>query len=275
MLLLELGADPNAGGTAGPLALLEPHLSHASRSQLATLLLQHGADCLLPACIDVHASSTSFSLLSECASRPETRSFAGILLSHLERQRAAGQLQQGSAMRAGQLLLGAALCWHARLFNHGLHCLEAHLGAAAGGDVTTEIADVLRDVLFAVVQDSRHDSPASLQQLVCSRLPLDLAAINWNHRSLMVDAVLARGGTADTKLQLLHRAGAQVTAADLAIVVDTPSLPAVAALLLIGRPAVDTSEPAHDSFYKTSYSCPLHRALHSQVCVASLGPGAV
>ena len=168
-LLLELGADPNAGGTAGPLRLSEPHLSHASRSQLAALLLQHGADCLLPACIDIDDdSSTSFSLLSECADRPETRSFAALLLGHLERQRAAGQLQLGSAMRAGQLLLGAALCWHEQLFSHGLHCLEAHLGAAADGNVTAEIARVLRHTLFAVIEDSRSDSSASLQQLLCS-----------------------------------------------------------------------------------------------------------
>jgi hypothetical protein len=76
------------------------------------------------------------------------------------------------------------------------------------------------------------------------------------------------------KVRLLHQAGVPVTAADLLALIDNLSAPGVAALLSVARPAVDTSEPTHSSFYKTSYSCPIHRALHSQVCAASLGPRA-
>ena len=56
-LLLELGADPNAGGTHGRTALgaLSSALSDPCCGQIAALLLQHGADCLLPVSYSSHS----------------------------------------------------------------------------------------------------------------------------------------------------------------------------------------------------------------------------
>ena len=116
----------------------------------------------------------------------------------------------------------------------------------------------------------------SLQALLASGLPFDLAApvedAEGNH-SLAVVAALAKSCPA-AKVRLLHQAGATVTAVDLLEVIDRQSAPGVAALLAVARPAADTRQPTHSFFHRTSYSCPIHRALHIQVRAASLGPGA-
>jgi hypothetical protein len=130
-VLLELGADPNAGDTAGPLHMWDPQVPIASCNQIAALLLQHGADCLLPEGPDADDYRSS-SVLAALGGQFGMHSYAGLLLAHLERQRAAGQLQLGSAARAGQLLLCATRHGHEQLFSHSLRCLKEQLSAEEG-----------------------------------------------------------------------------------------------------------------------------------------------
>jgi hypothetical protein len=278
-VLLELGADPNAGGTAAPLHMWDPRVSPASRNQIAALLLQHGADCLLPAGPDADDYRGS-SVLVALGGQFGMHSFAALLLAHLERQRAAGQLQLGSAARAGQLLLCGTRLGHEQLFSHSLRCLGEQLSAEEGvaaASAAAGRAHLLENILDAAIREGSSSSPASLEALLASGLPFDLAAMHDVNggSSLLTWTALADSCPAD-KVRLLHQAGVPVTAADLLAVVDTLSVPGVAALLSVSRPAVDTSEPTHSSFYDTSYSCPIHRALHIQVrTAASLGPGLI
>lgn len=65
---------------------------------------------------------------------------------------------------------------------------------------------------------------------------------------------------AEAKVQALRQAGLPLTIYDLLCTVDRLAVAGVAALLSVGRPAVDTSQPG-----AMSYSCPIHRTLHCQV----------
>ena len=122
--LLDLGADPNAGGTATTLYCMRDMADGAAQGRLTQLLLQHGADWLLPPC-----QGSLFSLVA-CWTSSTMSDTAAVMLAHLERQRAAGQLELSSVERAAQLLLAATLVSHQQLFSYGLRCLEAHLAAA-------------------------------------------------------------------------------------------------------------------------------------------------
>jgi hypothetical protein len=194
------------------------------------------------------------------------------MLAHLERQRATGQLQLGSVARAAELLLASIKCGgHQQLFNHSLRCLEGQLTAAGGDAAVAAEAEVLREALITAVRGSCASSTASLQALLASGLPFDLAAPvedSEGDHSLVVFAALAESFPA-AKVRLLHQAGAAVTAVDLLEVIDRLSAPGVAALLAVARPAVDTRQPTFTSTDMTSYSCPIHRALHSQVRTAA------
>jgi hypothetical protein len=133
-VLLELGADPSAGRTSE--ALCQAGRSH----QIAELLLQHGADCLLPA---ARQRGTHTSLLADFAAQPGMHISATLMLAHLERQRAAGQLELGSAARAAQLLLASTRRGHQQLLRHSLRCLEEHLkeaGAVAAAPAPMAVA---------------------------------------------------------------------------------------------------------------------------------------
>ena len=130
--LLELGADPDAGGRRStPRGAVTLHHPRQLRNRSAELLLQNGADCLLPAPQDSIRSSTS--IVAGFATFASMRSSAALMLAHLERQRSAGQLQLGSAARAAQLLLACIHGGHWQLFNHSLRRLEEHLSARATG----------------------------------------------------------------------------------------------------------------------------------------------
>jgi hypothetical protein len=106
---------------------------------------------------------TACSPLATLASQPCMRSTAAPLLAHMERQRAAGQLQLGSAMRASQLLLAAAFRGHERLLSHSVPHIEAYL-AAAGGRLTLVKQRTSRTFLL---QQSR--TPAAAPQPACRR----------------------------------------------------------------------------------------------------------
>lgn len=255
-LLLELGADANAlcGGTT-PLA----PLADLFRSRVARLLLRHGADPLLP----VHPERDNQSFLVRVAKLPSSAECAALVLAHLERLRAAGQLELGNAARAAQLLLGAALCSHRRLLNHGLRCLEAHLAAASGVPLTDQEAGVLNDILHAGIAGSGTKPEASLQALLASSLPFNLAEVDMFGCSWLHGAALAAHGCA-AKVRLLHEAGAQPTALDLLLLVENPSPSAVAALLSLGRPVLDVSAPTAQND-PHAYTCPIHQALLAHV----------
>ena len=64
-------------------------------------------------------------------------------------------------------------------------------------------------------------------------------------------------------MQLLHQAGAPLTAEALLHAVDSHSADGVEVLLACGTPAVDTAQPGATVFYLTSYSCAIHRALRA------------
>ena len=266
LALLELGADPNAGsrGTT-PLGALNAAaaLPAEARQQIAELLLLHGADCLAPA---HHGSSTS--VVAHLAVEPGKQSTAALMLAHLEGQRAAGQLHLGSAAREAQLLLAATRQGHQQLFSHSLRCLEERLDAPGGSAaVEAPSATTLGKVLVAAIRDRSSSAHTHLQQLLASRLSLLRAAscstVSAGRSLIMVAALTSASAAA--KVRLLHAAGAPLTATDLLHLVDRRSAPGLAAMLSAGRPAVDTSHPGCTSKLKRSYSCPIHRALHSQV----------
>ena len=269
-LLLELGADPNAGDTHGRTALgaLSSALSDPCCGQIAALLQQHGADCLLP------VSYSSHSLVAYEV-RQGRKNVAALMLAHLERQRAAGQLELGSVARAGHLLLACNHGGHWQLFNHTLRCLAAHL-SAAGSPPPAADADLLREILTAAIEDSSDSSPASLEALLASGLPFNLA-----ERGVSTLAAAEKSCPA-AKVRLLHQAGApRLSAEDLLYLVDKRSVQGIATLLAAGSPAVDTSRPAltvpgrRPEVPTTSYSCPIHGALLAKevglVCWASPG----
>ena len=276
-VLLELGADPSAGRTSEA-------LRQAGRSHLiAELLLQHGADCLLPA---ARQRGTHTSLLADFASQPGMHSGAALMLAHLERQRSAGQLQLGSAARAAQLLLASTRRGHQQLFSHSLRCLEKHFTeaedtaaapaaaaaaaaaapAAVAAALTPNDADaILREILAAAIGDASSSSLDRVQALLASSLPLDLTLPDDLGRSVLASAALSASSCA-AKVRLLHQAGAPpTTLCDLLIAVDGLSAPGVEALLEAGAPPVDASQVSLRVQHVTSYSCPIHRTLHTLV----------
>ena len=214
--LLELGADPNAGGRRStPLGAVMLHHPRQARDRIAQLLL---------ACIK----------------------FGG----------------------------------HQQLFSHSLHSLEAHLRVWAGGPQPAAAVEVLREILQAAIGDADDCSscpPANLQALLSSGLPFDLnniaspidGAIFW---SPLRSAALTAGNDAAAKVRLLHQAGASLAAADLLHLIDGRFAAGLAALLSAGSPAVDTSRPSLRLDKVTSYSCPIHRALHSLVRCPAVKP---
>jgi ankyrin repeat protein len=257
--LLELGADPNAGGT-GEAINSTRGLGQVSGKPIVELLLRHGADCLLPSC---PGGIPSF--LADGTAQPgmhlRTGSTLNSVLADLERQRAAGQLERGSAAQAAALLLGAIPCGDEQLFTRALACMEACLNAA-GSPAPDQEAGMLRCILVAAISSTRASSPARLQALLASGLPFDLATPDTFGQSPLVCAALS-GGAAT--VQLLHRAGAPLTALDLLCAVDRRCAGGLAALLSAGTPAIDTTQASQKIRYTTSYTCPIHRALHAVV----------
>ena len=272
LTLLELGADLSLGSKPALHALVEGAGSaqiqrgnvpgkddYCWGGTIAEVLLQHGADCLSPM---PTYSEYSDSLVGACFELADGdleatyHEIALVCLAHLERQRAAGQLELGSADRAAQLLLAAALGNQRQLLAHGISSLEAHL-AAAGGALTAQEADMQRHILNAAIDAGSTCSPASLEALLTSTLPFQLGGehMRW--------AAGAQHSPA-AKVQLLLQAGAPLpNSADLLDAIDRWSTPAgVAVLLSVSRPPVDTIQPSYSgSGYRCSYSCPIHRAL--------------
>ena len=233
-------------------------LSDAARLQMGELLLQHGADCLAPV-----SSINRDSLLVFYAVKQPKGAFAALVLAHLERQRANGQLQLGSTARAAQLLLAALRWGHQRLVIHSLRCLEEQLSAASGAPPAD--AAVLRDILAAAIEDDSSSSPAGLQALLATSLPLDLDAFSSHSVSLVAQAARS-GSSCAAKVRLLAQADAPLTAADLLHAIDRLAAPEVAALLSAGsRPAVNTAQTSQTVRGAASYSCPIHRALDTLV----------
>ena len=183
-VLLELGANPNAGSTA--LWGLEPSCEAGSSSQIAELLLQHGADCLAPL-----SGPYSDSVLANFAMH--RKGVAAILLALLERQRAAGQLELGSPVRTAQLFLGAMRMGHQQLLSHSLRWLEAHFCAVVCSSMWHGAAEevllvpqaeaaILKTVFDDAVRDTSRSCPASLRQLLASSLPIDLGELDFAGR---------------------------------------------------------------------------------------------
>jgi hypothetical protein len=102
-VLLELGADPNAGARSGLDDMCNYCGCYSPKPQIIAALLQHGIDCLLPA---------ENSLLVRHTAEQSMHTTAALMLAHLELQRAAGKLELGSAPRAAQLLLAATRMGH-------------------------------------------------------------------------------------------------------------------------------------------------------------------
>jgi hypothetical protein len=266
--LLELGADISPGGEPALHALYDSKGLDASRIGIAEALLQQGADCLLP--FD-HGDSLLVRLLGEEAADTPPSDVELACLSHLERQRAAGQLELGSTERAAQLLEAAILASHPQLLQYGISSLEVLL-AAEGGAPAAGHAFSLRAILRAAIYADRRSSPSSLQALLASRLPFELGQGFPGAPSLLANAALAEHSAA-AKVQLLLQAGVHLTAADLLCLIERRLFkkfnrfepPALATLLSVGMPAVDTSQPSQSLNGHTGFSCPIHRALHIMV----------
>ena len=259
--LLDLGADPCLNGRSVLHILFEGWEDAASCAQIAELLLQRGADCLLP--FHLNDSLLVYHLWEAGGANRAPNEVALACLAHLERQRAAGELELGSADRAAQLLEAAALGNQRQLLAHGISSLEAHL-AAAGGAAAAGQAHPLDSILHAAIYADSSCSPGSLQALLASKLPFQLGRSSPDRCSLLGDAAMVEHSPA-AKVQLLHQAGVQVTAADLLHTIDSLRQPGLAGLLSVGRPAVDTSQPVQIANWQLGYSCPIHRALHALV----------
>ena len=111
-LLLELGANPSGSNTGSPaLYLGVEHLPTGPRRRMVQLLLQHGADCLLQMpCMFSPVTYFAHGLKQLGSIHPLTALFK--FMAHLERQRAAGQLELGNAARALRLLQAAIHAEH-------------------------------------------------------------------------------------------------------------------------------------------------------------------
>ena len=260
LTLLELGADPRLGSKPALHSLVESagYAGFESGIRIAEALLQHGAVCLLP-----FNRSSYGTLLDACFEMADGdlgsahHKVALACLAHLERQRAAGQLELGSTERAAQLLLAATLSNHAQLLRYGISSLEALLAAGEDG-VTGEEAVLLIHILDAAIAGNDSSAPATLQALLTSALPFEVDGFHVHC------AALARSSPA-AKVQLLRQTGVEVTAADLLHIIDNLSATGVAALLSAFMPAMDTSQPSFCVNGHTSYSCPIHRALRAAV----------
>jgi hypothetical protein len=260
--LLELGADPNGGSPALSALLATSGSSEACR-QIAALLLQHGADCLLPA-----DNNCADSLLLTCARYRALDSIAALLLADLDSQLSGGLLWLGSAARACQLLLAAVCYERQQLFSHSLQWMEAHFAAADGQPTAAEV-EALDDILRAAIDDDGSSSPASLQALLASGLPFNLLSGDA-YRPLLVHAAISCSDCA-AKVKLLVQAGAPLTGADwLLALIDMASVLGVESLLAAGTPAVEASQPCHRGAAYPSYRCPIHRTLHLVRCQLGL-----
>jgi hypothetical protein len=129
-----MGADPNAGGITCLAALLGVSEQYPADTcaQIGEALLQHGADCLLPTYSRSSTRSMLVHAISSVSYEPHSQGIAELLVSHLERQHAARQLQLSSAAQASELLLAVTRWGHQQLFSYSLGSLEAHLAAAGG-----------------------------------------------------------------------------------------------------------------------------------------------
>jgi hypothetical protein len=119
---------------------------------------------------------------------------------------------------------------------------------------------MLDSILKAAIQDTSRDAPDSLQALFASRLPFELGQNSDGRCSLLGHAALA-GRSCAAKVRLLHQAGIQVTIADVLYVSGRLAPPGLAALLSVGRPAVDTRQASQTAGGCIGYSCPIHRVL--------------
>ncbi|PSC74703.1 peptidyl-prolyl cis-trans isomerase CYP65 [Micractinium conductrix] len=269
-VLLEAGADPNAGGSSStPMCFLRggrQGLVAPATRQLLGLLLRHGADCLR---IEGHSL---YSFLWHFVNSGLGTS----LLAHLERQRAAGTLQLASVATALQLLDGAITAGHLPLFSHALAALQG-LAAAPGGQPTAaggragaqqlQLAPpefyVFRNTLLAAVHSAHASAPQIARTLLSCQLALDLARQQPRCLpDLLVEVLRCSRRMREAALPLLAAAGVSPRDALLAATHGDVEPDALAALLALGSPAVDTSAVTAEVGRHASYSCLIHRLLH-------------
>ena len=255
--LLELGADPNAGThyqhpiRALPLSdsLQDPRA--ATNIQLVKLLLRYGADPL-----KANFMFSSYVVGNAC-------------FEHLEQQRQAGApLQVRCKLQAMNVVGGAARRGLMALLLHFIPILESLF--EVGPDGHTLVAHPWDDWrLNDILMEASHGAApgATLPPLLASRVPFDLAFTDSIGCTLLERAAMRRG--AAVSVPLLHRAGAPLNAETLLVVVQrlqSSSTEALAGLFACAPlPAVDTSRVALELRWLTSFSCPVHRALHAAV----------
>ena len=285
-VLLEAGADPNAGGSSStPMCFLRggrQGLVAPATRQLLGLLLRHGADCLR---IKGHSL---YSFLWHFVNSGLGTS----LLAHLERQRAAGTLQLASVATALQLLDGAITAGHLPLFSHALAALQG-LAAAPGGQPTAaggragaqqlQLAPpefyVFRNTLLAAVHSAHASAPQIARTLLSCQLALDLARQQPRCLpDLLVEVLRCSRRMREAALPLHAAAGVSPRDALLAATHGDVEPDALAALLALGSPAVDTSAVTAEVGRHASYSCLIHRLLHlgnvvSAACTAATALG--
>ena len=118
---------------------------------------------------------------------------------------------------------------------------------------------------MAAICDQSSGAPASLQALLASSLPFGIAALGVNGWTPLLTCAAVMTSSCAAKVQLLCQAGAQLTTAELLHAIDGLAAGPMAHLLAAGRPAVDAAQPSQTVRGVTSYSCPMHRALHMLV----------
>ncbi|KAL4430808.1 hypothetical protein ABPG75_006064 [Micractinium tetrahymenae] len=264
--LLEAGADVNAGGQAKALSAL---LSNAgerrstTRSELFELLLQHGANCLLPAgCYNGSPGWNEHqSVLAVCA---DNSSSACLLLKQLKQKRASGALQLGSTRAAAEVAAACISTAAAQpLLQHSLGCLEALLDGAAPGQLSAEDADLLNQLLFAAVGSQQGD--ALVPRLLRTRLPFQLDAFEPGYGRMQGHSLLGAAAIrlSTATVRLLHEAGAPLAAGDLLHAAEYLSVRSMRGLLACGTRAVDTSGVLYRLCGRPwlTYSDPIHATL--------------
>ena len=225
-------------------------------------LLQLGADPLGPSVSHFRSTMCHAALLC-------TQAVADAFLAYFEGQRAAGGLCGMSAQRAMLLLEVVAMLGHASLAAHAAAELErACEGPAGQGGMLDE--DALQRLIVGAAR-STHDTAADmLRELLRSRLPFELAPPSPTYVPLL--AVAVEGGPVEEKSRVLHAAGAPLTAQALLHAIEVGPR-SVRALLVLGSPPADTSRVTGVAGGHLSYSCPVHRVLHSLVRLPVLQPG--
>ncbi|KAL4431354.1 hypothetical protein ABPG75_006610 [Micractinium tetrahymenae] len=263
--LLELGATPTPalGGLPCPFAGKNGRIPPRTQ-QLLTLLLQHGANCL-----SVAPNSWSFGPRPQSfLRRYEQTGLASHLLAYLEAQRTAGTLRLGGVAEARELVQVAQLARHCTLLAHALHSWGRRLAAEpAAGQLAPEDAALLGQLLRYALELPAAKAIPLVRAMLASGLPLLACTPAPERARLLARAALHSNAVRRALPPLLHAAGCPLTMETLLLAIRELAPVALAALLALGRPAVDSRPLHHD------YSCPIHALLRRIVSRSQSVPG--